>query len=308
MKKDEHLDVRAFQARSGVHDPLCDCDPADTGPFRSKEQAEAYLDRQLGRLFDLQAALYADGRYAVLLVLQAMDAAGKDGLIAHVMRDLNPQGTRVVSFKVPSDEDVAHDFLWRATKSLPAKGEIAVFNRSYYEDVLIVRVHPDLLERQKLARHLVTDRIWEERFEDIRAFERHLERGGTIVRKVFLHVSKAEQERRLLARLQDATKNWKFSAADLRERERWKDYQHAYREALSATSTDHAPWYVVPADHKWMARCVVARMLVETLESLGLVYPKLRRAQVAELERAVEDLKASGRPARGRTRPARSRA
>jgi len=303
---DDRLDIHSFQVRAGARDPLEGREPDDTRPFRSQEQAEAYLERQLGRLFELQATLYADGRYALLLVLQAMDAAGKDSLITHVMRGLNPQGTRVVPFKVPSDEDVAHDFLWRAAKVLPAKGEITVFNRSYYEEVLVVRVHPEWLDRQRLARHLVTDRIWEERYEDIRGFERHLERGGTVVRKVFLHVSKAEQERRFLARLDDPSRNWKFSAGDLRERERWKEYMHAYREALCATNTDHAPWYIVPADHKWMARAIVARMLIETLESLDLRYPKLKPSQVAELERAVEDLK-GGRQASHRGAPTSSR-
>ena len=303
--KVDRIDSRSFQVAPRSRDPLGPRDAGDTRPFRSKQQGEAYLEHQLGRLFELQARLYADGRYALLLVLQAMDAGGKDSLIGHVMRGLNPQGTRVVSFKVPSDEDVAHDFLWRAAKVLPAKREIAVFNRSYYEDVLVVRVHPELLERQMLARHQAGDRIWNERFEDIRAFERHLARSGTIVRKVFLHVSRDEQRRRLLARLTDPSKNWKFSAADLRERERWKDYAHAYRDALSATSTDDAPWYAIPADHKWFARAVVARMLVETLESLDLRYPKLPPSELAAMERAVEDLKAepppTGRRASSRT-------
>lgn len=306
--KVDRVDIRSFQVPSGSRDPFGAHDPDDTRSFRSKQQGEAYLERQLGRLFELQSRLYADGRYALLLVLQGMDAGGKDSLIGHVMRGLNPQGTRVVSFKVPSDEDVAHDFLWRAVKALPAKRETVVFNRSYYEDVLVVRVHPELLERQMLARHLVGDRIWKERFEDIRAFEQHLARSGTIVRKVFLHVSRDEQRRRLLARLIDPSKNWKFSAADLRERERWKDYVSAYRDALAATSTDHAPWYAIPADHKWFVRAIVARMLVETLESLDLRYPKLPPTEVAAMERAIADLKGEQRADHARARsPRRAR-
>lgn len=292
------LDIDAFRVRPDARDPFGDHAPDDTRPFRSKPRAEIFLEQQLGRLFDLQGRLYADGRYALLLVVQAMDAAGKDSLIGHVMRGLNPQGTRVTSFKVPSDEEAAHDFLWRAVKALPRKGEIAVFNRSHYEDVLVVRVHPEILERQKIARHQVTDRLWDERFQDIRAFEQHLVRSGTIVRKVFLHVSGEEQRRRLLGRLTDPAKNWKFSAADVREGERWKDYMRAYRDALSATSTAQAPWYAVPADRKWFARAVVARMLVETLESLDLRYPKLPPPEVKALERAVAELKGGRRRAR----------
>ena len=232
-----------------------------------------------------------------------MDAGGKDSLIGHVMRGLNPQGTRVVSFKVPSDEEVAHDFLWRTVQPLPRRGEIAVFNRSYYEEVLVVRVHPDLLQRQKLPRHLVNDHLWAERFDDIRAFEQHLVRNGTVIRKVCLHLSKDEQRQRLLDRLTDPAKNWKFSPGDLAERERWDDYCDAYRRALSATSTRHAPWYAIPADHKWFARAIVARMLVETLESLDLRYPKLPPAQVEALERAISDLRGPkpARAARART-------
>ncbi len=297
------VDVGAFAVTAGSRDPLA-ASASDTKPFRSKQDAEEYLEKQLARLLDLQGQLYADGRYALLLVLQGMDGSGKDSLIGHVMRGLNPQGTSVTSFKVPSDEEVAHDFLWRAVKALPRKGQIAVFNRSYYEEVIVVRVHPEVLERQKLPQPPGT-RFWHERFEDIRCFEQHLDRSGTIVCKIFLHLSKEEQQRRLLARLTDSSKNWKFSAAELAERERWHDYAQAYRSALAATSTPRAPWYVVPADHKWFVRAVVARILVETLEALDLQYPKLPASQVAAMERAVADLK--GRlPATGRA-PSRRR-
>jgi PPK2 family polyphosphate:nucleotide phosphotransferase len=285
-----NVTVDSFRVPTGSRDPLGLHEPADTRPFRSKPRAETYLEQQLQRLRDLQERLYADGRYALLLVLQGMDASGKDSLIGHVMRGVNPQGIRVVPFKVPSDEDVAHDFLWRASKALPRKGEIAVFNRSYYEDVLVVRVHPDLLDRQKLPRAHPGRRLWNERFEDIRAFERHLERGGTVVRKVYLHLSEREQRERLLARLTDPTKNWKFEAKDLAERACWADYMHAYGEALSATSTRHAPWYAVPADRKWFARAVVARMLVDTLESLDLRYPRLPPRDRDAVERAIAEL------------------
>jgi PPK2 family polyphosphate:nucleotide phosphotransferase len=284
------INTASFRVPAGARNPLRVFKPGDTHPFRSKQQAEAHLERQLSRLFELQERLYADGRYALLVVLQAMDAGGKDSLIGHAMRGLNPQGTRVVSFKVPSEEEVAHDFLWRATKALPRKGEIAVFNRSYYEDVIVVRVHPEHLERQRLANHLVGPHIWEERFEDIRGFEQHLTRSGTVVCKFFLNLSKDEQARRMRDRLADASKNWKFSVGDLAERERWADYMHAYAHALSATSTRNAPWYAVPADHKWCTRAIVAHILVETLESLNLRYPKLAPAELAQMERAVAEL------------------
>ena len=293
------VDIDSFRVREGSRDPFGAQAPADTRPFRSKQPAEIDLAQQLQRLPELQERFYADGRYALLLVVQGMDAGGKDSLVEHVMHGVNPQGIRVVPFKVPSQEDVAHDFLWRAAKALPRKGEIAVFNRSYYEDVIVVRVHPDLLERQRVPSEAVDEGFWNDRFDDIRAFERHLVRSGTVIRKVFLHVSREEQRKRLLARLTDPKKNWKFEAKDLAERECWKDYMHAYREALSATSTRHAPWYAVPADHKWFVRAVVARMLVGTLESLDLRYPQLPPRDLHAMERAVADLR--GRPpARGR--------
>ncbi len=292
------LNVDSFRVPARSRDPLGAHEPGDAGPFRSRQRGEAYLEQQLQQLQALQERLFADGRYALLLVLQAMDAGGKDSLVEHVMHAVNPQGIHVVPFKVPSDEEIAHDFLWRASKALPRKGEIVVFNRSYYEEVLVVRVHPELLERQKVPGR-AGRRLWNERFDDIRAFERHLARSGTVVRKVFLHLSQDQQAKRMLARLTDPAKNWKFQAGDLAERERWADYMYAYRQALSATSSRHAPWYAVPADHKWFARAVVARMLVETLESLNLSFPELAPRDLQAMERAVADL-GGRRRARGR--------
>jgi PPK2 family polyphosphate:nucleotide phosphotransferase len=220
----------------------------------------------------------------VLLVLQAMDAAGKDGAIEHVMSGVNPQGCRVVSFKRPSDEDLDHDYLWRVVRELPARGEIGIFNRSHYEEVLVVRVHDELLAREKLPPPLVTKGLWKQRYEDINDFERYLARNGCVIRKVFLHVSKEEQRRRLLARLDDPDKQWKFQEGDLGERRRWKDYMRAYDDAIRATSTPHAPWYVVPADHKWFARLAIAQILVAALEGLELAYPVLDKTRRRTLE------------------------
>ena len=226
----------------------------------------------------------------MLLIFQAMDAAGKDSAIKHVMSGLNPQGTQVFTFKRPSDEELDHDFLWRTTKALPERGRIGIFNRSYYEEVLVVRAHPEILAQQRLPSALVTPRIWKDRFEDIGAFERHLARRGTLVLKFFLHVSKEEQLRRLLERLDQPSKNWKFEMADLGERDRWDDYMKAYEQALSKTSTEKAPWFVVPADHKWFTRLVIAELVVEGLEGLGLSYPKLSKAHLAELQEARKRL------------------
>ena len=265
-------------------------DPADTSPFKAKDKAAGQLEHDLARLVALQEQLYAQDRWSVLLIFQAMDAAGKDSAIEHVMSGLNPQGTQVFSFKRPSDEELDHDYLWRTTRALPERGRIGIFNRSYYEEVLVVRVHPEILARQQLPKSLVTRRIWAERYEDINAFERHLTRNGTIILKFFLHVSKEEQRRRLLARLDDPAKNWKFQAADLEERVRWGDYMTAYEQALSKTSTTHAPWFVVPADHKWFTRLVVARLVVEALEDLDLAFPKPSRAHLEELAEARKRL------------------
>jgi PPK2 family polyphosphate:nucleotide phosphotransferase len=265
---------------------LEDYDPADTGHWRSVEQAKERVQKDIARMAELQDKLYAQDRWAVLLIFQAMDAAGKDGTIKHVMSGVNPEGCQVYSFKAPSDTELQHDFLWRTTRHLPERGHIGIFNRSYYEEVLIVRVHPKVLECERLPPALVGKDIWDERFEDIRSFERHMARSGTVIRKFFLHVSKKEQKRRFLARLQEPEKNWKFSAADIHERECWDDYQKAFEEMIGNTATRHAPWYVVPADNKWFTHLVVAAAVVETLEELELSYPTVDAAKRRELQAA----------------------
>jgi PPK2 family polyphosphate:nucleotide phosphotransferase len=289
-----------FLVRPGSKVRLRRFDPADTRPFKARPEVDGRLARDIARLFQLQELLYAEQRWSLLLVFQAMDAAGKDGVIKHVMSGLNPQGTTVASFKAPSSQDLAHDFLWRVNAELPARGAIGVFNRSHYEEVLVVRVHPELLEHQRLPEGLVTPKLWEQRYEDINGFERHLARSGTVIRKFFLHVSKEEQRRRFLERLEDPAKNWKFSLADARERERWDDYMAAYEEMLAATSTRHAPWYVIPADHKWFTHLAVARVIIEALEDLGLAFPAPGAAQARELHMARRQLGgAAGRSGRG---------
>ncbi len=265
---------------------LADVDPADTWKLKSKEHAEEWLEQGVARLSELQDKLYAQNQWAVLLLFQAMDAAGKDGTIKHVMSGVNPQGCEVFSFKAPSAEELNHDFLWRTTKRLPERGRIGIFNRSYYEEVLVVRVHPELLARQKLPPALVTKDLWQERFDDINAFERFLTRNGVIVRKFFLHLSRQEQRERLLSRLDQPEKHWKFSLADLRERQKWDAYTRAYEEAIRHTATDCSPWYVVPADYKWFTRLVVSEVVVDALESLDLSYPKVGPAKRKELAAA----------------------
>ncbi len=265
---------------------LRDRDPGYTGPVESKKQSEARLQEGIDRLRELQEKLYAQDRRAVLLVFQAMDAAGKDGTIEHVMSGVNPQGCQVYSFKAPSSEELDHDFLWRTNRCLPERGRIGVFNRSYYEEVLIVRVHPEILRAQKLPPELLTTDIWKQRFEDIRALEHYLSRNGTVIRKFFLHVSKEEQKKRFLARLDQPEKNWKFSVQDAKEREHWDAYMAAYEDMLRSTSTEEAPWYVIPADHKWFTRMAVADIIVDTLERLKLDFPQLSREKKAELQEA----------------------
>jgi PPK2 family polyphosphate:nucleotide phosphotransferase len=281
-----------FRITDGDHFRLKDVDPADTLDLESedKPRAKEALALGIGALAELQDMLYAQDRWAVLLVFQAMDAAGKDGTIKHVMSGVNPQGCQVFSFKAPSEEDLDHDFLWRSAKVLPERGRIGIFNRSYYEETLVVRVHPQLLAKQKVPPELVTKNIWEERHKDIRCFERYLSRNGVVVRKFFLHVSKGEQKKRFLARLEDPEKNWKFSANDIKEREFWSDYQEAYEDTIRATATKDAPWYVVPADNKWFTRVIVAAAIVETLGSLDLRYPSVEGEKRKELERAREML------------------
>ena len=272
---------------------LKDHSPGDTGHFvADKNKARALLQRDIERLAALQDKLYAQDRWAILLIFQAMDAAGKDGTIKHVMSGVNPQGCQVYSFKVPSAEDLDHDFLWRSMKCLPERGRIGIFNRSYYEEVLVVRVHPELLERQKLPPRLVTKDVWKDRYESIAAFERHLARNGTVILKFFLNVSRKEQKRRFLERLDLPDKNWKFSEADAKEREHWKEYMRAYEDMIRATATPDAPWYVVPADNKWFTRLVVGAAIIEAMEDLALSYPKVDAAKKAEIAAARKLLEA----------------
>ncbi|MEI6560650.1 MAG: polyphosphate kinase 2 family protein [Verrucomicrobiota bacterium] len=266
------------------------CKPGDTGPFHSREHAEALLAKGIAELSELQEKLYAQDKWAVLLIFQAMDAAGKDGTIKHVMSGVNPQGCDVHSFKSPSAQELDHDFLWRTNIALPERGRIGIFNRSYYEETLVVRVHPEFLGRQKLPERLAGKHLWRERFEDINAYERYLTRNGVVIRKFFLHVSREEQKRRFLSRLEEPQKNWKFSMADAAERERWDDYMHAYEQTIRHTATPHSPWYVVPADNKWFTRLVVADVIVDTLKSLNLAFPKVDAAQRKELAAVRETL------------------
>ena len=277
---------------NGAKFRLKDCDPADTGKatLEDKPKAKELLETGIQVLAELQDVLYAQDRWSLLLIFQAMDAAGKDGVIKHVMSGLNPQGCQVYSFKSPSAEDLNHDYLWRCMKCLPERGRIGIFNRSYYEETLAVRVHPELLANQKIPQELVTREIWEERFHDIRHFERYLARNGVVVRKFFLHLSAEEQKNRFLERLNNPAKNWKFSSADSRERGFWKEYMDAYQDLICDTATDYAPWYVVPADNKWYTRVVVAAAVIDALESMNLRYPEVTESHRKELAAAKEAL------------------
>ena len=280
--------VERYRIESGKGFRLKDYDPGDTHGLKSefKAQARELLAKGVEDLARLQGILAAQDRWSLLLIFQAMDAAGKDGTIKHVMSGVNPQGVQVSSFKAPSTEERDHDFLWRTTKRLPERGDIGIFNRSYYEEVLVVRVHSELLAGEKLPGGLVTRKIWKQRFDDINAFESYLARNGTAIRKFFLHVSKKEQKKRFLERLNTPEKNWKFSSADVKERECWDDYQAAYEDMIRHTATKHAPWFVVPADNKWYTRLIVAAAVVDALESLGLKYPQVDEKQKAELAKA----------------------
>jgi PPK2 family polyphosphate:nucleotide phosphotransferase len=282
--------AKSYRIDDGKHFRLKDFDPADTGQLKSEEEAKDLLQKDIERMEDLQDKLYAQACWSVLLIFQAMDAAGKDGTIKHVMSGVNPEGVQVTSFKSPSATELQHDFLWRTTQHLPERGHIGIFNRSYYEEVLVVRVHPEVLEAEKLPPPLVTKNIWEERFEDIRCFEQHMARNGTVIRKFFLHLSKKEQKRRFLARLDTPEKNWKFSPADVHERECWDDYQKAYEDMICHTATKDAPWYVIPADNKWFTHLTVAAAVVETLKDLDLSYPKVNAAKLKELAAARQTL------------------
>jgi PPK2 family polyphosphate:nucleotide phosphotransferase len=302
--------IEPYRVTAGERFRLKHVRPEDTRGIGSKAAAREYLRRGVERLSELQEQLYAQNQWSVLLVIQAMDAAGKDSVIAHVMSGINPQGCQVYSFKAPSAEELDHDFLWRTTCRLPQRGRIGIFNRSYYEEVLVVRVHPEILAGQKLPERVVSSSIWDERFESIRDFERHIARNGCLVLKFFLHVSKREQKRRFLERLDQPEKNWKFSAADLGERERWDDYMQAYEAMVRHTAADHAPWYVVPADHKWFTRFVVVSAVVSAMSRLKLSFPAIDPERVKELEAARARLGESDEapaPARQMRRRAPSR-
>jgi PPK2 family polyphosphate:nucleotide phosphotransferase len=281
-----------FCVTKGEKFRLKDWDPADTTGVKSKQHAQNILDAREGVLNHLQEKLYAQDRWAVLVVLQGMDAAGKDGVIKHVMSGVNPQGCDVHAFKSPSNEQLDHDYLWRAHKCVPERGRIGIFNRSYYEEVLIVRVHPTLLRAEKLPDEMITKHIWEQRYEDINAFEQYLTRNGVVIRKFFLHISKEEQKRRFLERLEDPKKNWKFSMADVNERGFWKDYQEAYEEMIQNTAKKQAPWFVVPADNKWFSRLIVASAIIEALDELHLSFPDVDKAKKKELEAVRNSLMA----------------
>jgi len=283
--------VHPFRITKGKGFRLNDFDPADTRGLKlDKGEAAELLEKGTEWLAQEQDMLYAQDRWSVLLVFQAMDAAGKDGTIKHVMSGINPQGCQVFSFKQPSSEDLDHDFLWRYVKCLPERGRIGIFNRSYYEEVLVVRVHPEILAKQKLPQDRVGKRIWDERLADIANFEDYLTRQGTIILKFFLHLSREEQKKRFMERLDTSEKSWKFSAADVKEREYWDDYMHAFEEAIQATAGQLAPWYVVPADHKWFTRLIVAAAIVEAVEHLGLSYPQIDAIKKKELVTAREAL------------------
>lgn len=306
MKTEEVIEIAArfakpFRITDGDKFRLKDVDPGDTLEFTSEDKPRAKEALQFGvdALAALQDMLYAQDKWAVLLIFQAMDAAGKDGTIKHVMSGVNPQGCQVFSFKAPSAEDLDHDFLWRCIKCVPNRGHIGIFNRSYYEEVLVVRVHPEFLAKQKIPSELVTKNIWDERFQDIRCYERYLSRNGIKVVKFFLHVSKKEQKRRFLERAENPEKNWKFSASDMAERNHWDEYQEAYEDMIRNTATKESPWYVLPADNKWFTRVVAAAAVVHTLASLGLAYPKVGKEKLAEIARAKKLLesKSASRPA-----------
>jgi PPK2 family polyphosphate:nucleotide phosphotransferase len=269
---------------------LKDYDPSDTGGCDSKEHAQELLDKGITAMRELQDKLYAQDQWAVLIILQGMDASGKDGLIKHVMAGVNPEGCEVTSFKQPSTEEQNHDFMWRSNRRLPECGHIGIFNRSYYEEVLVVRVHPDLMKHERIPEKLKGKNIWQERFEDITNSERYLTRNGIVIRKFFLNLSKKEQKRRFLERLDTREKNWKFSAADASEREYWDDYMNAYEQMIASTSKKHAPWYVVPADNKWYTRMVVAAAIVDALDELKLSYPKISGEQRKQLMVARKEL------------------
>jgi PPK2 family polyphosphate:nucleotide phosphotransferase len=278
--------VEPFRVTNGSKFRLKHFQSGETLGLKSKEHAREILEQGIARLSELQEKLYAQDRWAILMILQAMDAAGKDSTIKHVMSGVNPQGCQVHSFKAPTAEELQHDFLWRTTRSLPERGEIGIFNRSYYEEVLVVRVHPEILSQEKVPADLISKNIWKKRFEDINAFERYLSRNGILVLKFFLNLSKREQKKRFLDRLDEPEKNWKFSMNDVLERKCWDKYMDAYEDMIRNTSTEHAPWYVVPADHKWFSRLVVAEATVDSLRKLDVCFPELDSDKRRELKKA----------------------
>jgi len=281
-----------YRVTDGKNFRLKDVDPSDTQGLKSEDKPRAKEALRVGveALAGLQDMLYAQDRWSLLVIFQAMDAAGKDGAIKHVMSGINPQGCQVFSFKSPSAEELDHDFMWRCLKQLPERGRIGIFNRSYYEETTAVRIHPEFLASQKLPSELVKKDIWDERFRDIRNFEKYLSCNGVVVRKFFLHVSKGEQKKRFLERLDNPAKNWKFSSNDANERKYWKDYMKVYEETIRNTATDYAPWYVIPADNKWFTRLAVAAAVITTLASLNLAYPTISKDKVKELESARQAL------------------
>jgi len=290
--KNIHKFIKPYVITDGKHFRLKDHDPCDTHHLNSEDKPEAkkLLEQGVSMLADLQDVLYAEGNWGLLLIFQAMDAAGKDGTIKHVMSGVNPQGVEVFSFKSPSTEELAHDFLWRTNRCMPARGKIGIFNRSYYEEVLVVRVHPEYLEKQRIPDDLRGDHFWKHRYEDISNFERYLTRNGIAIRKFFLNVSKKEQKKRFMQRLDVEEKNWKFSSADVKERKYWNEYQDAYEKMIRQTATEDAPWVVVPADNKWFSRLLVVATIVDALSSLKLNFPKLTGAQLAALKEARKQL------------------
>ena len=282
--------AKPFHVSKGEDFRLKDYHPADTGGMKDKKEARKILEHSRDLLSEFQEKLYAQDRWSLLVIFQAMDAAGKDGAVKHVMSGINPQGCDVTSFKAPSKEELDHEYLWRAHKAVPQRGKIGIFNRSYYEEVLVVRVHQDLLNAQQLPKELVSKNIWEERYEDINNFEQYLVRNGVIVMKFFLHLSKGEQKKRFLERLEMPEKNWKFSMADVKERSSWKDYQKAYEEMIQNTASRHAPWHVIPADNKWFSRLAVAGAIIHKLHSLHLQFPEVddeKKKELAQVRQAL---------------------
>ena len=279
--------IQPYHVDDGKKFRLKDWDPADTQSLNiTLDQRREFHRNTMAKIDALQQKLFADARWAVLFIIQAMDAAGKDSLIRHAMAGIDPQGCEVHAFKQPSTEELSHDFLWRASKVLPERGHIGIFNRSYYEEVLVARVHPDILKAQRIPDALISKNIWQHRYQDIAAYERYLARNGVVIRKLYLHLSKEEQKRRFLSRLKEPHKNWKFSASDVRDRQYWDDYAKAYEQTICETAAEHAPWYIIPADHKWFTRLVATSIMHEALASLDLSYPKVAAEQKSELGEA----------------------